>query len=523
VTKTATRFLQAGLVAVVVVALPYKIFELDRYFVPKELVLNVVALIAGVMLVLRAREMKIDFADKLLALFLLWSLASALFATNLWLAQRALGLSVASAMIFWSSRRIGADGQYQSILITAAVATVLVSLTCLAQTYGLETEYFTLNRAPGGTLGNRNFIAHIAAIGLPSLAYCTVASRRSFGALLGSLGGAVVGAALVLSRSRAAWLAVAASVIFILVPLFASRKYWPHGQVGGRLARLLLALVLGGAIAAVLPNTLNWNSDSPYLDSARGMVDYSTGSGKGRLAQYENSLKMAVGNPILGVGPGNWPVRYTKYAPSNDRSLANDGMTANPWPSSDWVAFVSERGFVAAAALVGVFVILFFGAFRRWSEFAEGDVVLVKLVLIGTIVAVAVVSALDVALLLAAPAFLIWSIVGGASGARRVGVDIQRAGRWWPIASAVAGIVLIVSVARSATQIVAMSNVGYGTHTADWANAAAWDPGSYRINVRAGEIYANRRKCPTARPYAQRALGLFPNSPAAKRLARRCG
>lgn len=522
-TRWATRLLQAGVVAVMLVALPYKIFELDRYFVPKELVLNAVALLVGLMFVLRPRSVKVDLADKLLALFLVWSLASALFATNHWLAQRALGLSIAGAMVFWASRRIGADGEYRSVLIAAAVTTVVVALTCLAQTYGLQSDYFTLNRAPGGTLGNRNFIAHIAAIGLPSLAYCTVSSRRSLGALLGSLGAAVVGAALVLSRSRAAWLAVALSVVFILIPLFASRKYWPHGQVGGRLARFLLALSLGGAISAVMPNTLNWNSDSPYLDSAKGMVDYSRGSGKGRLAQYENSLQMAIANPIFGVGAGNWPVRYTKFAPSNDRSLANDGMTANPWPSSDWVAFVSERGFVAAVALLGVFAVIFFGAFRKWAEFGDGDVVLVKLVLIGTIVATAVVSAFDVALLLAAPAFLIWSIVGATSGARRLGDDVVRGGRWWSIASAIAVILLIVSVARSAAQLVAMSTVGYGTHTKDWASAAAWDPGSYRINVRTAEIYANRGKCATAKPYAQRAVGLFPNAPKARRIARGCG
>jgi O-antigen ligase len=522
VTKTATRLIQVGLVAVVLVALPYKIFELDRYFVPKELVLNIFALLVALAIVLRRRPMTIDLADKLLFFFLLWSVASALFATNHWVAQRALGLSVASAMIFWASRRIGFEGGYRSILIAAAVATVLVSLTSLAQTYGIQSDYFTLNRAPGGTLGNRNFVAHMAAIGLPALAYCTVTSERSFGALLGSLGGVVVAAALVLSRSRAAYLAVAASIIVVAIPLLASRKYWPHGKVGGRLARLFLAAVLGGAIATVLPNSLNWNSDSPYLDSARGMVDYSKGSGKGRLAQYENSLKMAAANPILGVGPGNWPVRYTKYAPSGDRSLADDGMTANPWPSSDWIAFMSERGFVVAAALLGVFVILFFGAFTRWSEFGAGDVVLVKLVLVGTIVATAVVSAFDVALLLAAPAFLIWAIIGAASGARRSGMESTPSGSWWSVASALAVIILVVSVARSAAQVVAISTVGFGTHTADWATGAMWDPGSYRINVRAGEIYANRGKCATARPYAQRAVGLFPNSPAAKRLARRC-
>ena len=41
-------------------------------------------------------------------------------------------------------------------------------------------------------------------------------------------------------------------------------------------------------------------------------------------------------------------------------------MTANPWPSSDWVAFVSERGFVPTLALLGGSRFVF-RALRRWS------------------------------------------------------------------------------------------------------------------------------------------------------------
>ena len=152
-----------------------------------------------------------------------------------------------------------------------------------------------------------------------------------------------------------------------------------------------------------------------------------------------------------------------------------------------------------------------------------GDCCVGMVVLLVTIGATAVVVAFDVARLWAAPAFLIWSTVGATSGARRRGDDVVRGGRWWSIASAIVAVLLIVSVARNATQIVAMSTVGYGTHTKDWASAAAWDPGSFRINARAAEIYANRGKCATAKPYAQRAVGLFPNSPKAKRLARSCG
>lgn len=521
--RAAALLLQIGVVAVVVVALPYKLFELDRYFVPKELVLHVVALLVGATLVLRRRTINVDIADALLALFLVWSVLSALFATNYWLAQRALGVSVSSAIIFWGARRAGGLGRHRGILIACAVATVVAVTGSLAQAYGVDTEYFSTNRAPGGTFGNRNFVAHVAAIGLAAIVWCTVTARRSIGALLGAISVGLVAAALVLSRSRGAWLAVAVSVIVLAGSVLVSRKYWAGGQVGGRLARVLLGAFIGATLAIILPNRLNWNSESPYLDSARAVADYSKGSGRGRIAQYMNSLRMAESNPVFGVGPGNWPVRYVKFAPRGDRSIADDGMTANPWPSSDWVAYVSERGVVAALALLGVFAALFLGAFRGWSELADGDAVLAKLALVGTVAAVMVVSAFDVALLLAAPAFLLWSIIGVTAGSRRRVRPFNFSRRSWAVIAGGIMLILAASTARSAAQTVAMTSVGRGGHTAGWVRGANWDPGSFRINMKVAELYARRGRCGFARPYIRQALSLFPDAPVARRLARKCG
>jgi hypothetical protein len=281
-------------------------------------------------------------------------------------------------------------------------------------------------------------------------------------------------------------------------------------------------------VAIAMPNTLNWTSESPYLDSARGVVDYKKGSGRGRVAQYRNSLGMAVANPVFGVGPGNWPVEYLRFAPDGDRSIADDGMTANPWPSSDWVAFVSERGFVPTLALIGVFTILFLRSLRRWSELKDPEAVLAQCVLAGTIVATMVVSAFDVVLLLAAPSFLVWSILGATSGIPstdgiRRGREVKISPR--ALALAAAGIILVVlaSTARSATQTLAMSMVGRGALTAGWVSGAMWDPGSYRINLRVAQLYSRRGHCSVARPYARQAVALFPLSPEAKRIRRSCG
>ena len=514
--------IQVGVILTVIVALPYKVFELDRYFVPKELVLHAAALIVAVALFARRRSLSFDLVDGLLALFLLWSVGASIFATNWWLAQRALGVSISGAIIFWGARAVAAQGSYRPILIAAAIAAVCAAAFSLVQAYGLDTEYFSTNRAPGGTFGNRNFVAHMAVIGLPALVWCTVTARKPFGALIGSVSGAVLAGALVLSRSRAAWLAVAASVVMLFVPMIASRKYWRGGHVGGRFARLSLGAAIGAMVAIVLPNTLNWNSESPYLDSARGMIDYKKGSGRGRVSQYKNSLQMAVSNPVFGVGPGNWPVEYVRFAPSGDRSLADDGMTANPWPSSDWVAFVSERGFVPAIALFAVFVTLFFTALRRWGDLQNPEAVLAQCVLAGTIVATMVVSAFDVVLVLAAPSFLVWSILGATSGIRRSAREVTVSPGWLGVAGAALVLASIVSAARSVTQLVAMNSVGRGGMTAGWVTGAMWDPGSYRINLRVAELYSRRGRCSVARGYARQAVSLFPHSPEAKRIAHNC-
>jgi hypothetical protein len=178
---------------------------------------------------------------------------------------------------------------------------------------------------------------------------------------------------------------------------------------------------------------------------------------------------------------------------------------------------------VPAVALLGVFAVLFYGSLRRWSELENGDAVLAQLVLAGTIVATMVVSAFDVVLLLGAPSLLVWSIVGATSGIRQKGTEANLSPRTWGFAFAALLFVALLSTARSATQTVAMMQVGRGGRTAGWVNGAEFDPGSYRINLRVADLYYRRGHCGTARGYARRAEGLFPHASAPRRILNGCG
>src|SRR5829696_3724399 len=68
--RVALRVLQAGAIAVVLAATPYKTFELDRFFVPKELVLSVTALLATVLILWRAKRLSLARIDELFALWI---------------------------------------------------------------------------------------------------------------------------------------------------------------------------------------------------------------------------------------------------------------------------------------------------------------------------------------------------------------------------------------------------------------------------------------------------------------------
>ena len=104
--RAALAILQVGAIAIILAALPYQIFQLDRYTVTKELVLYLAALGAALCCFTAARRLTVFMVDAGLVAFLVLSLLSALLATNGWLAFRALGVSVAGAAIFWSSRTL---------------------------------------------------------------------------------------------------------------------------------------------------------------------------------------------------------------------------------------------------------------------------------------------------------------------------------------------------------------------------------------------------------------------------------
>lgn len=503
----------------VLVALPYRSFDLDRFLVPKELALHTGAALALPLVLVVGIAIPRTRTDRSLFVFLVLSAGSALFATNGWLALRALTISISACFVWWAARAAAATGARDVLIRGLAFATVLGAGTALAQAYGVSSDLTSLSRAPGGTFGNRNFMAHLAAAGVPLLGYLALTARGMPGALLAAAGLGINAAALVLSRTRASWLALVCCAALVVLAWFWRRgTMWRDPSARRGLILIIAGMTIGGAAAVALPNSLDWRSDNPYLDSARGMVNYREGSGRGRLQQYANSVKLALRHPALGAGTGNWAVAYPAVAPPSDPSLSREtGMTANPWPSSDWMAMLSERGipaFLIWAMLLAGLALVGLATWGRLGVPLEER--LRAIAATAMIVVVAIEGAFDAVLLLAAPSLVFWGALGALLPAPPHSVTLPRGRRY--LLSITTLLMGLAAAEYSALKIASMAAYSAG----QMGRAVSLDPGSFRARLRYAQLMMSRGSRTRGCEEAKAALALFPRSPDARRTAAGC-
>ena len=120
--RAALRLIQTGAVAVVLAVSTFNAFELDRFFVPKELALHLTVALAGFLMLGALRRLSVTPTDFLLAAYLLLSLLSAVMATNRRLAIRALAVSASGALLFWIARRLRATVLLALVFLSLAAS-----------------------------------------------------------------------------------------------------------------------------------------------------------------------------------------------------------------------------------------------------------------------------------------------------------------------------------------------------------------------------------------------------------------
>jgi len=511
--------LVVGAFAVVLAGVTAPLFDLDRHAVPKELVLHLTALLALPMLAWSIRRIHLTVPEYLLVAWLCWSGVSAIFAENHWLAWRALGISMSGAVIFWMARRAADAGQDRLVLAGLATAAVLAAATGVAQAQGIEFALLAEARAPGGTLGNRNFLAHLTVITLPILLFMALRARQAVGLAMGLVGLSLCAGLVVLTRSRAAWLAGSVALGLLVLSALVARGRGGWQLRPGRPALAALAFLAGALAALVVPNQLEWRSDSPYRDTLGALVDYQGGSGRGRLIQYRNSFELVRRSPVFGTGPGNWAVEYPLVTTPGDPGFVRAApIPTNPWPSSDWVTILAERGPVGVLLLLLAGVTMGLMALRRLRN--EDPVVSHRgATLLAVLVATGICGAFDAVLHLAPPTLFFWAATGALLPATGPVMERSLSRRSTLLLLPLLVGLFTAFVGRSTAQLVAITTAGSGRSLAVVERASRIDPANFRLQL----ILANRLRCSEARPHARMAVRLFPHHPSAKRAAARCG
>jgi O-antigen ligase len=162
-------------------------------------------------------------------------------------------------------------------------------------------------------------------------------SQRRAAALLAF---GLIGAGLLLTGSRTAWLCVALAALALTARWIRARQaLLAAGLVAAGAAVLLSAVLLPGAAGTTVRERLGSLAPRPALLALRS----------GRLPFWEAGGAMVAAHPLTGVGPGRVPAQFAAFRPAN---LPVEKENLHSWP----LQCLAENGVVGGALLLLPFV-----------------------------------------------------------------------------------------------------------------------------------------------------------------------
>jgi O-antigen ligase len=361
--------LVAALVLVFVVLLPafHVPGVLTSAVTPRLLLVTALGFLLSSLLALELREeegalaLRVPRPLALLAVYGLYSLMSASWAIDRGSALvRAVTLT--SGLLFAG---IGAgltarDPSFPARVVPAAVwAGAGASLLALLQSLGLGAAWFDQAVAPAATFGNKNVLAqYVGVLIFPALGL--VATARGRQAFWRAIPAALLLGALLLTRTRGAWLAAGATAALAglwLAVFPADRRvvaaaFGERTKLGALAVALVAALAIGGAPSTLPRQTLLAGPDSMYEGGVR--------TASVRLAIYRDTLAMIQAHPF-GVGLGSWRAAFPPFK-SATFPATEFSLTTQPWEAhSDVIETFAESGVPGGLLFLGLFAALLVG------------------------------------------------------------------------------------------------------------------------------------------------------------------
>jgi putative inorganic carbon (hco3(-)) transporter len=249
-----------------------------------------------------------------------------------------------------------------------------------------------------------NFFGQVLVATAMLALYLGISARTRDGRLLGFAASAACLGASALTGSRGALVAVAAAFVLVLI----------LGPVPRRVVATMGAVAVVGALI-FLPTGLKARVGLPTSSADSHQVEVvqkgSASALRGRESENLAALEMFRDYPLVGVGPGNYPLHYLDYS----EHIGLDPRLEQREAHSLYLESLSETGIVGALALFAILWLALRGAWRARQTLGGRDA------LIGEGIFVALFSFLVAALFLhlTYPRYM-WMMVGFALAAGNI-------------------------------------------------------------------------------------------------------
>lgn len=193
----------------------------------------------------------------------------------------------------------------------------------------------------------------------PALALALDRERPTRQLLVAQGGAVLLGAALLLARTRSAW--AGAAVALLLLSVLSLR----YSSV--RLSRSSRALFIGPALIVLLgfAGLLGFGQLAPLVSARAATLSHALDdvSLSDRLHRWRSACRMASERPVAGWGLGAWPVMQGRWTHQGDDTaeVLSSGTGHSNLAHNFWVQWAAETGGVGLALHLG-FLAAFFAA-----------------------------------------------------------------------------------------------------------------------------------------------------------------
>jgi O-antigen ligase len=381
---------------------------------------------------------------------------------------------------------------------------------------------------PGSTFGNRNLAAEAIAAALPFGVRAAASSPKR--EAQATLAAAVLVELLFLgaTRTRGAWIGAACGLA-VLALLGRARLSRTAIVVGS-------AAIVAAAAAASFPGHFN-PRDAGDTKRYAGVVDVieegldtrSTAL-RTRIGIWRRTADMIVEHPILGVGPGNWPVAFPLHAEPD--ALRDGVVTATRAPRQahdDLLERTAETGAVGLLAIGALVVAIALAARRRLAS-GDDDARSAAAAAIASLVALAAIGVGSFPLEMPATIAIAGIAIGFVAGEAPGEDHVRAANRTRPVFMLAAGILALLCAGARAERNLrgnwwlgiaerAMhrdrSAAGASEALVALERARAATRSSVRAELRTAQVLLRERRSAESALAAQRALAIEPNAPKA--------